>query len=520
MYAAGLNLQQCHHAIFVGIGFKFSEFLQAIKRIDRFLQTHRVRIDLIYTEAEREIRQTLERKWEQHKKLVEHMSEIIRQYGLATNAIQNELKRQFGVTRYEEKSEWFTAVNNDSIPECREMESDSVHMICTSVPFSTQYEYTPSYHDFGHTDSNAHFFEQMDFLTPELLRILKPGRVAAIHVKDRIVPGGMTGLGFQTVYPFHAECIAHYSRHGFAYLGMKTIVTDVVRENNQTYRLGWTEQCKDGSRMGVGMPEYLLLFRKPPTDQSNGYADEPVIKDKPLCLCREHTWDVTADGLGPCVVCGAPVGYQGPPREVPFKTNLGIKPNSGYSRSRWQLDAHGYMRSSGNRLLSSQDMRMLPHEKIYKMYRAESLANVYDFEQHVSTAEILESDMRLPVTFMLLPPQSWHPDVWTDITRMLTLNGAQHSAGREQHLCPIQFDLADRLIRQFTMEGETVFDPFSGIGSVPYRAILQRRKGYGIELSHGYFLDGVMYCKNAEVKVNMPTLFDMLEAEETEELPA
>ncbi len=87
----------------------------------------------------------------------------------------------------------------------------------------------------------------MDFLTPNLLRVLKPGRLAAIHVKDRIVPGGMTGLGFQTVYPFHARCIEHYKQHGFAYMGMKTIVTDVVRENNQTYRLGWSEQCKDGT---------------------------------------------------------------------------------------------------------------------------------------------------------------------------------------------------------------------------------------------------------------------------------
>ena len=41
-------------------------------------------------------------------------------------------------------------------------------------------------------DSNAHFFAQMDHLTPHLLRVLQPGRVAAIHVKDRIVPGGMT----------------------------------------------------------------------------------------------------------------------------------------------------------------------------------------------------------------------------------------------------------------------------------------------------------------------------------------
>lgn len=49
---------------------------------------------------------------------------------------------------------------------------------------------------------------------------------------------------------------------------MITVVTDVVRENNQTYRLGWTEQCKDGTKMGVGCPEYILLFRKLPTDHS------------------------------------------------------------------------------------------------------------------------------------------------------------------------------------------------------------------------------------------------------------
>ena len=69
-----------------------------------------------------------------------------------------------------------------------------------------------------------------------------------------------------TIEPFHALCIEHYMKHGFQYFGMITVVTDVVRENNQTYRLGWTEQCKDGSKMGVGCPEYILLFRKLPSD--------------------------------------------------------------------------------------------------------------------------------------------------------------------------------------------------------------------------------------------------------------
>jgi hypothetical protein len=85
---AGCNFQRhCHRAIFVGIGFKFADFIQAVHRIHRFLQTEPVRIDLIYTEAEREVRKTLERKWRQHNEQVERMGEIIREYGLASAAM-------------------------------------------------------------------------------------------------------------------------------------------------------------------------------------------------------------------------------------------------------------------------------------------------------------------------------------------------------------------------------------------------------------------------------------------------
>jgi DNA modification methylase len=469
LQGSGCNFQRhCSWAIFLGIGFKFNDFIQAIHRIHRFLQDKPVRIDLIYTEAEREIRRSLERKWEQHKILTEQMSAIIRKYGLASNAIANEMRRSIGVEREESTGQNFTAVHNDCVLESQRMDADSVHLILTSIPFSTQYEYTPSYNDFGHTDSNEHFFEQMDYLIPEMLRVLQPGRVAAIHVKDRIVPGGMTGLGFQTVYPFSDHTIREFTKHGFAFLGRKTIVTDVVRENNQTYRLGWTEQCKDGSRMGVGMPEYLLLFRKPPTDSSNGYADVPVVKEK-----------------------------------------------AEYSRSRWQVDAHGFMRSSGNRLLCAEDLAGMPHERIFKLFRQHSLSNVYDFEEHITLGEALEHRERLPVTFMLLQPQSWHPDVWTDITRMLTLNGAQAAAGREMHLCPMQFDLADRVIAQFSMKGERVFDPFGGLMTVPYRAVKLGRYGIGVELSPTYWAEGVRYLKAAEAEVSMPTLFDLV-AEEIE----
>ncbi len=466
---SGCNFQRhCHWAIFLGIGFKFNEFIQAVHRIHRFLQTRRVRIDLIYTEAEHSIRQTLEDKWTRYLAQTARMSEIIREYGLAEGALSLELRRTMGVTRREVQTDDYHLICNDAVEECLTLPAESAGLILTSIPFATQYEYTPSMNDFGYTESNAHFWRQMDFLSPELFRILQPGRVLVIHVKDRIVPGGLTGLGFQTVSPLHAEAIAHFRSHGFGYLGMKTIVTDVVRENNQTYRLGWTEQCKDGSRMGCGMPEYLLLFRKPPTDQSNGYADVMVKKDK-----------------------------------------------DAYSLARWQVDAHGFQRSSGNRWLDPKELALLPHEAIYKLFKEESLSTVYDYERHVSIGESLHQAQRLPVTFMVIPPQSWHPDVLTDVARMRTLNMLQEKKGQEMHLCPLQFDIVDRVVTQFSMPGETVFDPFGGLMTVAYCAIKLGRKAVSIELSEGYFQDGVKYVEDAMRQRRGPTLFDLMETEKT-----
>ena len=487
---SGCNFQRhCANAVFLGIGFKFKDFIQALHRIQRFGQVRRVRIDLIYTEAERDVRRQLERKWRQHEELTETMSEIIRTYKLNQREMMRELTRGIGVaSRIEVARDSFTLVHNDCVPETRSMETDSVDLIVTSIPFGQQYEYSANVADFGHTDDNAHFWRQMDYLIPELYRVLKPGRVAAIHVKDRITPSGISGMGFQTVTPFSDECTAAFRKHGFGYLSRITVVTDVVRENAQTYRLGWSEQCKDGSKMGNGMPEYVLKFRKPPTDISNGYADVPVAKLQPEC-----------------------VGENG--ERIPYmsKTPIAYPLTEGsYSRPRWQFDAHGFWRSNGNRHLMPGELTGLAQDQIFKLYRGYSIANVYDFEHNVRIAESVEQSGWLPSSFMLLQPQSWHDEVWTDITRMLTLNSRQAAKGKELHLCPLQFDLVDRLINQHSMEGELVFDPFAGLGTVPYRAIKLRRRGRGCELSHPYWLDSVAYCEAQAREMDMPDLFAAL----------
>lgn len=466
---SGCNFQRyCHKEIFLGIDYEFNDFIQAVHRCYRFLQKEPVVIYIIYMENERKIKEALIEKWKNHNYMVAKMIEIVKKYGLNSANKVERLERKMGVEGSREertvKGTYYTAVYGDCVEETREMESNSIDLIHTSIPFGNHYEYSANYNDFGHNQNTERFFEQMDFLTPELFRVLKPGRVAAIHVKDRVLFGNATGTGMPTVEPFHAQCISHYMKHGFQYFGMITVVTDVVRENNQTYRLGWTEQCKDGSKMGVGCPEYILLFRKLPTDRSTAYADDPVKKSK-----------------------------------------------EDYTRAQWQIDAHGYWRSSGDRLIAKEELESISVDNLQAVYREYSRENVYSYEEHVKLAKKLDENGKLPATFMVVAPGSWNQvEVWDDINRMRTLNTTQSRRRAQMHVCPLQLDIVERIINRYSNEGDTVYDPFGGLMTVPMTAVKMRRYGKGCELNPDYFRDGVGYLQAAENEIDEPTLFDFM----------
>jgi hypothetical protein len=99
--------------------------------------------------------------------------------------------------------------------------------------------------------------------------------------------------------------------------------------------------------------------------------------------------------------------------------------------------------------------------------------------------------------------------VWTDIARMRTLNMMQERKGQQFHLCPLQFDIVERLIARYSSEGDTVLDPFGGLMTVPYCAVKMGRRGVGIELNTRYFLDGAAYVKAAAAEASAPALFDL-----------
>jgi DNA modification methylase len=460
---SGCNFQHaCHNMVFVGIDFKFNDFIQAIHRVFRFRQTKEVNVFIITTQNEREVLKTLYEKWRNHIKLQENMVNIVRMYGLNLDKITTDMKRQIFDSERSHQIGDAIVYNNDTTIVHERMEDNSTGMILTSIPFGDHYEYSDNYNDFGHNDGNEEFFKQMDFLTPNLFRTLKPGRIAAIHVKDRIRYSYQNGFGFTTIEDFSGQTVAHFIKHGFALVGKITITTDVVRENNQTYRLTWGEQRKDATKMGVGLPEYVLLFRKPPTDRSNGYADDPVVKKI-----------------------------------------------DEYLLSMWQLDAHAYWKSSGDRFLSSQELQSYGMDTVFNAWKEYDKTHIYSFQEHLRVCEDLDKCGRLSKLFMTIPPTSSNDLVWTDINRMNTLNANQVNRKREKHICPLQLDIIERLIHRFSNKGDVIDDPFGGLFSTAYKALEMERKAISVELNSDYYDDGLFYLKSIEYKISAPTLFDL-----------
>jgi len=462
---SGCNFQHsCHNMVFVGIDYKFNDFIQAIHRSYRFRQQHEVNVFAIYTQNEQDVLKSLKEKWRKHIELQTEMINLVREYGLNTDKIKSDMKRQIFNNRRNAQVAGATVYNEDTVVIHEELPENHSDMILTSIPFGDHYEYSDNYNDMGHNHGNDEFFKQMDFLTPNLLRTLKPGKIAAIHVKDRIRYSYQNGTSFTTIDDFSGKTVAHFVKHGFYLIGKITVTTDVVRENNQTYRLGWSEQCKDATKMGVGLPEYILLFRKAPTESNNAYADEPCTKTK-----------------------------------------------QEYTRANWQLDAHAYWKSDGNRFFSSKELKQMDVDKIVAYWKKHNFENIYSFKEHLNVCEILEAQEKLSALFMTLPNHSNSEMVWTDVNRMLTLNANQANRKKEKHICPLQLDLIERLINRFTMPGDLIDDPFGGLFSTAYKAIEMGRKAVSTELNPEYYDDGLYYLKAIEYKVNVPTLFDILE---------
>ena len=96
--------------------------------------------------------------------------------------------------------------------------------------------------------------------------------------------------------------------------------------------------------------------------------------------------------------------------------------------------------------MSTEEMSSIPHDVLSRLFTRFTIDTVYDYETHVRIGENLELKGKLPSTFMCIAPGSIHPQVWTDINRMKTMNSNQSRRNVQLHICPLQIDIVDRII--------------------------------------------------------------------------
>jgi DNA modification methylase len=94
---------------------------------------------------------------------------------------------------------------------------------------------------------------------------------------------------------------------------------------------------------------------------------------------------------------------------------------------------------------------------------------------------------------------AWAECCWADIRETDTLNVAAGKGENDtKHICPLQLPVIERLVRLYSNPGETVFSPFSGIGSEGFVSVLQGRRFYGCELKDEYYAAAIANLTSAE----------------------
>lgn len=148
-----------------------------------------------------------------------------------------------------------------------------------SPPFSDLFVYSDSERDMGNCGSHSEFMQHYGFFCDALFRAMKPGRIICVHCSD--LPSRKGKDGFIGLHDFSGDLIRAHQAAGFVYHARCTIWKDPVVEMQRTKALGllYKQLKKDSSMSRVGMPDYMLFFRKDepnPDPITHDPADLPV----------------------------------------------------------------------------------------------------------------------------------------------------------------------------------------------------------------------------------------------------
>lgn len=259
----GLNWQHCRNVAFVGLSDSYEQTYQATRRCWRFGQTREVAVHYITAETEGAVVANIQRK---EREAAEMMDSLVREVAAhtllgASAASRDEMEYAEGQAR---GRDW-TLYLGDSVHLMDALETESIGLTVTSVPFPGMYAYTNSAHDIGNTKSQQEMLAHFRYLAgrEKLWRVTVPGRMCCIHLTQSPMFKHLDG--YVGLRDFRGDVIKLMGEEGWIYYGEVTIDKDPQVKAQRTKERGlmFKTLATDSSLMRMAMADYLLYFMKP-----------------------------------------------------------------------------------------------------------------------------------------------------------------------------------------------------------------------------------------------------------------
>lgn len=252
----GLNYQNCHNQIYASLDFSFEATYQGIRRSYRFGQTESVNVYLVTTDTMQNVKDSFEKKQQAFHDMQKAMTEAM------NRNIKNQIQlRKMEVTN-EYKSENCHIRLGDCVQLIQSVPDESVGFSIFSPPFAELYTYSDKLEDMGNSKDYKEFFTAFKYLVKELYRVMWSGRNVAVHCMDLPIQKGKEGyIGLRD---FSGMILQAFQEVGFVYHSRVTIWKNPVTEMQRTKALGLLHKQvkKDAAMSRVGIPDYLMVFRK------------------------------------------------------------------------------------------------------------------------------------------------------------------------------------------------------------------------------------------------------------------
>tara|TARA_Y100001973_G_scaffold48395_1_gene72042 strand:- start:4530 stop:6710 length:2181 start_codon:yes stop_codon:yes gene_type:complete len=251
----GMNYQQCHNMIFCSYDFKFEQFYQAVRRCYRFGQKQKVKVHLLVPESQKNVRKSILEKEQKHFEMIREMSNY------SANTDYKTAVSKVKVTNKELVTENYSVFNGDCVQTLQQLPDNCADVSVFSPPFAELYVYSDKKEDMGNVSNYKQFEQHFKYLIPELKRVVKDGRIVAVHCMDLPIQKGKEG--FIGLRDFSGMLVDWFTECGFIYHSRATIWKNPVTEMQRTKALGLLHKTikKDSSMSRVGIPDYVLFFR-------------------------------------------------------------------------------------------------------------------------------------------------------------------------------------------------------------------------------------------------------------------